>query len=52
MHSSLDKIFHKVVYHYIIYMCDFLVNLDDFFTMICMDFHERFPLYMFPFNKH
>jgi len=24
------KIFYKVVYHHIIYMCDFLVNLDDF----------------------
>ena len=21
-------------------MCDFLVNLDDFFVVICMDFHE------------
>ena len=29
--SSLNKIFYKVVYHHIIYMCDFLVNLDDFF---------------------
>ena len=31
----MDKIFYKVVYHYIIYMCDFLVNLDDFFIMVC-----------------
>src|SRR6185312_9666104 len=29
--SSLDKIFYKVVYHHIIYMCDFFVNLDNFF---------------------
>ena len=28
--SSLDKIFYKIVYHHIIYMCYFLVNLDDF----------------------
>ena len=38
--SSLDKIFYKIVYHYIIYMCDFLMNLDDFFVMVCTDFHE------------
>ena len=31
----MDKIFYKVVDHYIIYMCDFLVNLDDFFVMVC-----------------
>ena len=30
--SSLDKIFYKVVYHHIIYICDFLMNLDDFFA--------------------
>ena len=29
--SSLNKIFYKIVYHHIIYMCDFLVNLNDFF---------------------
>ena len=38
--SSLDKIFYKFVHHYIIYMCDFLVNLDDFFVVICTDFHK------------
>ena len=39
--SSLDKIFYKVVYHHIIYMCDFfLVNLDDFFAVVCTSFHE------------
>jgi hypothetical protein len=27
---SLDKIFYKIVYHHIIYMYDFLVNLYDF----------------------
>ena len=27
--SSLDIIFYKIVYHRIIYMCDFLVNLND-----------------------
>ena len=37
---SLDKIFYKVVYHHIIYMCDFLVNLDDFFAVVCTGFHE------------
>ena len=37
---SLDKIFYKIVYHYIIYMCDFLVNLDDFFIVVCNSFHE------------
>ena len=39
--SSLDKILYKVVYYYVIYMCDFLVNLNDFFAMICTDFHEN-----------
>jgi len=33
-------IFYKVVYHHIIYMCDFFVNLDDFFTVVCTGFHE------------
>jgi hypothetical protein len=41
MKSSLDKIFYKVVYHHIIYICDFLVNLDNFFAMVYMAFHER-----------
>ena len=34
--SSLDKNIYKVVYHHIIYMCDFSVNLDNFF---CYDLH-------------
>ena len=38
--SSLDRIFYKVVYHHIIYMCDFCVNLDDFFVVVCTGFHE------------
>ena len=38
--SSLDTIFFKIVYHHIIYMCDFFVNLDGFFVIICTDFHE------------
>jgi len=37
----LDKIFYKVVYHHIIYMCEFLVNLDDFFDVICTGLHEN-----------
>jgi hypothetical protein len=36
----MDKIFYKVVYHHIIYICDFLVNLDDFFAVVCTGFHE------------
>jgi len=39
--SSLDKIFYKVVYHHIICMCDFLVNLDDCFIVVCTSFHSR-----------
>ena len=38
--SSLDKIFYKIVYHRIIYMCVFFINLDDFFVVICTSFHE------------
>ena len=37
----MDKIFYKVVNHHIIYMCDFLVNLDDFFIIVCTDFHKN-----------
>ena len=50
---SLDKIFYKVVYHHIIYMCDFLVNLDDFFAVICKFFFTKlwFALDMFPYVK-
>jgi hypothetical protein len=38
--SSLDKIFYKFVYHNSIYMCDFLLNLDDLFTVICTIFRK------------
>jgi hypothetical protein len=38
--SSLDKILYKVVYHHIIYIYDFLVNLDNFFAVVCTGFHE------------
>ena len=41
MKSSLDMIFYKVVYHHIIYMCDFFVNLNDFFAVIYTGFHEH-----------
>jgi len=40
--SSLNNIFYKFMYYHIIYMCDFLENLDDFFTVVCMDFHEDY----------
>ena len=40
MKSSLDKIFYKIVYHHIIYMCDFLVNLNNIFAVVCTGFHE------------
>ena len=43
--SSLYEIFYKVVYHHVIYMCDFFVNLDDFFNMVCTDFHEECGLH-------
>jgi len=29
-----------IVYHYIIYMCDFFLNLDNFFVVVCTSFHE------------
>ena len=38
--SNLDRIFYKIVYHHIIYIVDFFVNLDDFFVVVYMDFHE------------
>ena len=40
MKSSLDRIFYKVVYHYIIYMCDFFLNLDDIFVVVYTSFHK------------
>jgi hypothetical protein len=48
MKSSLDKIFYKVVYHHIIYMCDFLLlNFDDCYAVVCMGFHEGFVVFIF-----
>jgi hypothetical protein len=38
-------IVYKVVYHHIIYMCDFLVNLYDFFAVVCMGFHEDYDFH-------
>ena len=34
--SSMDKIFYKIVYHHIIYMCDFFGEFRQFF---CCDLH-------------
>ena len=50
MKSSLDKIFCKVVYHHIIYTCDFLVNLDDVFVVICTSFYESCGFHQICFN--
>ena len=43
--SSLGKIFYNIIYQHIIYMCDFLVNLDDFFAVVCTGFHENCGLH-------
>ena len=40
MKLSLDKIFYKIVYHQI-YMCDFFMNLDDFFCCILHEFSQK-----------
>ena len=40
MKSSLDTIFYKIMYHHIIYMCDFFREFRWPFVMICSDFHE------------
>ena len=50
--SSLDMIFYKVVYHHIIYMCDFF---DEFRWSFCHDLHVFsrrlwFSPDMFPFK--
>ena len=50
MNSSLDKIFYKVVYHHIIYICDFFVNLDDFFTVVCTGFHKSYGFHQIRFR--
>ena len=51
---SLDKIFYKIVYHHIIYMCDFF---DKFRRLFCHGLHEFsrrlwFALYTFPYHLH
>jgi hypothetical protein len=38
--SNLDEIFYKVMYRHIIFTFNCLVNLDDFFTVVCMSFHK------------
>jgi len=50
----LDKIFYKVVYHHIIYMCDFF---DKFRRLFCHGLHEFsrrlwFALDTFPYHLH
>ena len=46
---NLDKKFYKVVYHHIIYMCGFFVNLNNFFTVVCTSFHEVYDFHpIFP----
>ena len=37
---SLDLIFYKVVYHHIIYMCDFFDEFKQLFVVIYMSFHK------------
>ena len=51
--SSLDKTFYKIVYHHIIYMCDFF---GEFRRLFCRGLHEFsrnlwFPPDMFPLHK-
>jgi hypothetical protein len=41
MKSGLEKIFYKIVCHHILYMCDFFINLDEFFVIICTGFLRR-----------
>ena len=41
MKSSLDKIFYKIVYHYIIYMCDFFDKFRRFFSCDLHEFSQR-----------
>ena len=52
MKSSLDKIFYKVVYHHIIYMCDFFGEFRRLFCRGLHGFSRRlwFALDMFLFK--
>ena len=46
----MEKIFYKVVYYHIIYMYDFVINLDDFFAVFCTSFHENYGFHRI-YNK-
>jgi len=53
MNSSLDKIFYRVVYHHIIYMCEFF---GEFRWLFCHGLHRFsrrlwFALDMFPYMR-
>ena len=50
--SSLDKIFYKIVYHHIIYMCDFFGKFRRFFCRGLHEFSRRlwFALSTFPWT--
>ena len=50
----LDKIFYKVVYHHIIYMCDFFGEFRRFFCRDSHGFSRRlwFPPDMFIFRQY
>ena len=52
--SSLDMIFYKVVYHHIIYMCDFFCKFRWLFCRGLHRFSRKlwFSLDMFPINLH
>ena len=51
--SSLDKIFYKIVYHHIIYMCDFFYEFRWYFCRGLHEFSRRlwFLLDMFPYKN-
>jgi hypothetical protein len=41
-----DMMIHKVVYHHIIYIRDFFVNLDDFFIVVCTGFYKEYGFHL------
>jgi len=54
--SNLDKIFYNIVYHHIIYMCDFFREFRWFFFMIYTSFYEslvstRYVPFLFTLNQ-